>query len=450
VRFPALLALCLSTSVAIAPGQVSKPAAESATRPAKWDLRLSGDSRPVLVEVNGSRKGLTSVKAGDTVIIQPIDWKYQARWIDELADSRNDPIVDRRTFIEVRKTHGGRIVLDPGFEGITLVMTRSGNKGTVALEGGGQRTVLKTEMNKQVAQVHATGLLVGLPMAEAEIGVSYELKAAQRTDESRLAGGQALFATLLDLEDEVEGWNASVALDRVNTKTKRAYLSGNVSFTEVGTTWAEKSYAAAYRGTFTMELDLERREMTKVTVKGGAKITGRGTSEGAVSGEVTFESTATTKPVKDVAALKPRNPSFRENVHEFSGIQFRLPSCWITIPAEKPRQRRLLDSRVKPELVIDVGLIDLEGDPGTDDFVKNFTDVLRKDYGAAKVTKTSFSTGKGVAYEFKNAEGLMTRGGIAPFGEATVSIRLTGTPEAVGKADPDLKLVMSSFKKAPQ
>jgi hypothetical protein len=447
MRFPALLALGLFTSVAIAPGQVSKPVAESsATRPVQWDLRLLGDSRPVLVEVNGSRKGLTTVKAGDTVIIQPIDWKYQARWIDELADTRNDPIVDRRTFIEVRKTHGSRIVLDPGFEGMTLLMTRSGNKGTVALEGGCQRTVLKTEMNKQVARVNATGLSIGLPMAHAELGVSYDLDATQRFEE-RLAGGPALFATLLDLEDEVEGWKANVALDRVDAKNKRAYLSGNVSFTEVGTTWAEMSYAAAYSGRFTMELDLDRREIVKVTVKGGAKIAGRGTPEGAVSGEVTFESTATAKPVKDVGALKPKNPSFRENVHGFSGMQFRLPSCWVTIPAEKPRQRRLLDSRVRPDLVIEVVLI--EADPGTDDFVKSLRDELRKQYGAAKVTKTSFSTGKGLSFEFTNAEGLMIRGGIAPLGKAAVRIRLTGTPEAVGKADPDLKLLMTSFKKAP-
>ena len=82
--------------------------------------------------------------------------------------------------------------------------------------------------------------------------------------------------------------------------------------------------------------------------------------------------------------------------------------------------------------------------------MKSFTDALRKDYRGVKVTKTSFSTGKGVSFEFTNAEGLMIRGGIAPLDKASVRIRLTGTPEAVGKADPDLKLLMTSFKKASQ
>ena len=47
--------------------------------------------------------------------------------------------------------------------------------------------------------------------------------------------------------------------------------------------------------------------------------------EGAVSGQVSFEATGTTKPVKDVAVLKLKHPAVRENTHQFAGLEFRAP-----------------------------------------------------------------------------------------------------------------------------
>jgi hypothetical protein len=429
MKLPCLLSVLLFAAIVF--GQESKPSApESSSRPGVYDLRISGTPRALLVEVSQTAKGKITLKRNGQDFTQPIDWKYQVRWIDELGDFAARPLVDRRTFIEARKTDGGRTT-DPGLEGITLVLTTTDEKRTAVPEG--QRRMLKTELEKQLLQVYATGLFAALPQT-AEVGASYELKAF------------ALVATLLDFEGDLEGYKANVTLDRVDPKTNRAFLSGNVRFSAP----SEKSglsLVTAYSAAIDLEVDLEKKEMAKVTMKGIATISGRGDSEGSVSGEVSIDARGTTKPAGDVAALKPRNPTFRENTHQFAGMQFKLPSCWIVL-AENASVRTFLDSRVEPDVMIEVALLDEEADPGSEAFIKGFTEAVRKADASAKVAKTAFPIGKGVSFETTNGEGLVTRGCIAPFGKVRARIRLQGSAAAVAKADSDLKVLMNSLKKA--
>jgi hypothetical protein len=420
----------VSSFFALAQESQSRPSAE--TKPSGYDLRLSSKARALIVDVTHTGKGRVTVKRGAVDLSQPVEYKVQARWLDELGALDPKFVEDRRTFIEVRVNEGASNK-DPGVDGVTLIYTSDDGKFSVRPEKG--RRVLQKELESQLRQLDATGLFLRLP-EDVAIGSKIPLRNA------------ALVATVLSLDGELEGFSGAVVLDRVDPKTNRAYLSGSVRVTQVSTK-EESVMASTFDGLLTLEVDLATHEMAQVALSGTAKMSGRGDLEGSVSGEIKFEAKATTKPATDVAAIKAKKPSFRDNTHKFEGVEFKMPACWLALNAQKPDIRSFLDSRVEADLVIEVARLSQQADPAEDGFVKGFADVVKKDDANAKVVKTSFPTGKGLMFELTNDDGVFFKGAVAPLGKTLVRVRMYGPSELVKKAESDLKTLLNSLKAAP-
>jgi hypothetical protein len=424
----AFVVLCSSSWSAWS--QESKP---GESRPASYDLRISGAARAVIVEVSGSAKGKMSVKRGATEIVQTVDSKGRARWLDEVADTSAKKLVDRRTFLEAQVTDQG-LIKDPGYEGLTIVFTTEEGKTNVATEGG--RRILAEDLLGFRQQAGATALWAKLP-ENIEIGAKFPFE------------GRSFIATLMNADGEIKEVEGQLALDRVDSSQNRAYVSGSVGFKEEVNKQGAR-FVATYKGALLkLEIDLTNHELVQVVFMGTAKLSGLGELEGAVRGEVDVDTKASTKKTEGVASLKNRKPSFRENTHVFSGVEFKLPSCWLSLPNDKPGITSLVDSRVEKDLVIEVARISDKSDPSSEEFIKAFTEALRKEEPKAKVQKAQFPIGKGITFESaaKDSGGLV-RGCVVPVGDELARARIVGPPDAVKKGESDFKVLTNSLKKA--
>jgi len=259
--------------------------------------------------------------------------------------------------------------------------------------------------------------------------------------------GDSLLATLIGSSGPISGIDGDLVLDHVDPVARRAFLTGTIGFTEEVDKKGVR-FAAKYRVTLSLEVDLESHDVVRTALSGRAAVSGLGQLEGALSGEVDVDSKATTKPATDVAAAKSRKPTFRENHHRMFGMEFKLPSCWLLFDEKVKGVKMFFDSRVEPDLMLEVALIAEKADPGSDEFVKAFGDLLRKEDPKAKAQKASFPIGKGLTFERTVDKGRVVRGCAVPLGDEMVRARLIGMPDAVRKVESEFKAMQTSMRKA--
>jgi hypothetical protein len=415
--------------------QDSRPGeSRPASQPGTFDLRPSGAARAILVERTQTAKGKITVKKGATETTQTMDSKTRFRWIDEVGDLDNykeKGVEDRRTFLEAQRTENG-LAQDPGLEGVTLLITAKGDDTKVKAEGS--RRLLNEELRKQLRQASATGLFLA-GKKDVPLGGSYPFES------------QAFLNTLIDVDGKITGLQGDLTLARVDAPASRAIVSGTLGFSEEGEAGGGR-FQAHYRGTLTIEVDMAAGEVMKAAFIGRCKLSGLGELEGSLSGEVDIDVKATGSRAGDVKALKARKPAFRENTHRFAGIEIKLPSCWIKLPSEKPGIQSFLDSRVEPDLVVELARVAEKADPSSDEFIASLTTNIRNEDPKGKVVKTSYPAGKGSAFELLKEDGTAIRGCIVPIGDELARLRLVGRLEAVKKADSEFRTIANSIKKA--
>jgi hypothetical protein len=412
-----------------ASAQDTKPASAE-SRPQAYDLTVSDLPRNVIVEVVSTAKGKVLVKSGATELAQAVDHKGKWRWLDEVGDLNAKPVVCRRTFLEAHVSDvGGN--KDPGLEGMTLVSTHEGVDVKVKAEGG--RRALNETLRAQIAQAGAMGLFTILP-GQVVAGARFPFEA------------HGLIALLLDSDGKLRDFEGDLLLERVDAGTNRAFISSSIGFVE-DLDKEGASFSAKYRVAFSMEVDLTRHEVVKAGLLGQAKVEGRGQLEGKVEGEVEVEGRATAKPAAEVAALKKKAPSFRENVHRFAGVELKLPSCWLPINT-KPELKTFLDGRVTPDVVIQINKMDDKVDPSSNEFIASLKEGFAKDNTKVVVQKASCPIGKACSFEFVNAKGTAVRGYVVAHPGGLLQPQLVGAADAVKKVEPELKAMVQSMKKA--
>ena len=145
------------------------------------------------------------------------------------------------------------LVKDPGLEGVTLAFTTEGGKASLAVEG--TRRLLGTEMQAQLRQVGAVGLYTKLAEDVAVGGrVPFD--------------GDSLLATLVGSSGPISGLQGDLVLDRVDPAQECAFLSGTIGFTEEVDKEGVR-FAAKYRVTLSLEVDLETHDVVRAALQGG-------------------------------------------------------------------------------------------------------------------------------------------------------------------------------------
>jgi hypothetical protein len=417
--------------------QDSRPGeSRPASQPVTFDLRPAGSARAILVERTQTMKGKITAKKGATAVIETVDSKTRFRWIDEVAalaeyKDKDKAVEDKRTFLEAQRTENG-LVQDPGLEGLTLLITAKGDDTNVKVDGS--RRLLNEELRRQLRQAPATGLFLA-GKKDVPLGGTYPFES------------KAFLNTLIDLDGKITGLQGDLTLARVDEPASRAIVTGTLGLSEELAVKGGR-LQADYRGTLTIELDTAGGEVVKAAFIGSCKLSGLGELEGSLSGDLDVDVKATGSRAGDVKALKARKPTFRENTHRFAGIEIKLPSCWVKLPSDKPGIQNFLDSRVEPDLVVELARVADKADPSSDEFIASFMTTIRNEDPKAKVVKTSYPAGKGSAFELLKEDGTAIRGCIVPMGDELARLRLVGRLEAVKKADSEFRTIANSLKKA--
>jgi hypothetical protein len=411
----------------------ARPAAPAPPRQ-RIDLSPSAEAASVVVELVRTWKGEVVRKLPQGPARVPLEEVSSLRWVDETSRRAPDiPRDDRRTWLEYRIHRNGRNC-DRGFNGIQLAYREEGGRGTVRVVP--PRRVLDRHLERMRREEGFVGCRLPLPR-DARIGERMDFDC------------RSLIHTLFDLDGRIRDIETSFRFAGSSPTSGRAMLAGDLRWIE-DVESGDVSMSSTYAASVEIEIEPATRALAEIRFASTLALAGTGASAGLVAAEALIEGRLTTCPSAGAPAALTTPPAFRENAYLVSGLEIRIPSCWLVSINEGKQVFHAVDSRDDTPAQILVQGLAHPFDVGSDEFLAVSRDALLEIDPDATVERAfSAALGDGMRSECHPEPGELHEHFVFQIAEGRqVSVRLFGEDDAVKAKSAGFRKIVEALRPA--